>query len=50
MRAGGKDDKMTSSFPLFLWRQVNWSLIICITKLKSSAAVLILSHNVTPTH
>ena len=30
--------RCSCSFPLFLWWQVNWSLIICITKLKSIAA------------
>ena len=42
--------RCSCSFPLDLWWQVNWFLIICKTKLKSSAAVLHLSYNVTPTH
>ena len=35
--------RCSCNFHMFLWWQVNWSLIICITKLKSSAAILIFS-------
>ena len=42
--------RCSCSFPLFLWRQVNWCLIICITKFKSSAAVFILSYTFYVTH
>ena len=38
VRAGGNDDKMLLQFSFVLWWQVNWFQIICITKLKSSAA------------
>ena len=43
MRAGGKDKMLLQFSYISLAGNCNWSLIICITKLKSSAAVLILS-------